>query len=676
MIERTPAGAILDPRPAPGQVVHTIGHDPPIVGQVATIGRNPVRSPPITLQPSLPWDARFGGVQTVNWWQLTALANAVILAAYLAISFAIARGLWRGRQWRNNPLGLATAAIFFSCAVHHGSHTVHLMLPYFGQGLHAGLAMQHAFSSPTIAGWDVVTAGLAVWYWTLRGRFPALVRGAAVFEDLKLRQAAEATLRASEARYRGIVETTSEGVVLLDGAGMISYANARFRAMLDRPSLVGQTISDLVVESGRPEMLRELAQVPSGGTRRLEVGLNRPDGRTVIAQVALTARVDGEGALVMVADITEQKNIEAQLRQAQKLDAVGQLAGGVAHDFNNMLTVIDGYAALLIAESGNEAATRDLAMIRDAAARAGALTRQLLTFSRAQAARPCVVDVAELVAGVEGMLHRLIREDIELVVTATDEPALVWADPGQLEQVLVNLAVNARDAMPDGGTLTIGTDRLGELVVITVADTGSGMSPEITARIFEPFFTTKDQGKGSGLGLSTVYGIVTQAGGRVQVTSRPGRGSRFDVYLPVTTAAAVPSRADRAPQRLATGTETILLVEDDPAVRTLTERILRTAGYQVLACTDGQHALAEAAANPGFDLLVTDVIMPGLNGRQLAERLTAQRPDLPVLFTSAYTRGVLDSAAAFLEKPFTAAALTEQVRAVLDANAERSSRVH
>jgi len=608
----------------------------------------------------------------VNWWQLTALANAVILAAYLAISFAIARGLWRGRQWRNNPLGLATAAIFFSCAVHHGSHTVHLMMPYFGAGLHEGLAMQHAFSSPTIASWDVVTAGLAVWYWTLRGRFPALVRGAAVFEDLKLRQAAEATLRASEARYRGIVETTSEGVVLLDGDGRIGYANARFGAMLGVPAaLVGLAFRDLVVEASRLDIDRELAQVPSGGTRRLEVGLDRPDGRTVAAQVALTARVDGDGVLVMVADVTEQKNIEAQLRQAQKLDAVGQLAGGVAHDFNNLLTVIDGYAALLIAESSDEAVTRDLAMIRDAAARAGALTRQLLTFSRIQAARPCVVDVAALVAGVEGMLHRLIREDIQLVVTATDAPALVWADPGQLEQVLVNLAVNARDAMPDGGTLTIATDRVGELVLITVADTGCGMSPEVTSRIFEPFFTTKDQGKGTGLGLSTVYGIVTQAGGRVHVRSRPGRGSRFDVYLPVTTAAAVPTQADRAPQRLATGTETILLVEDDPAVRTLTERILRTAGYQVLTCTDGQHALAVARANPGFDLLLTDVIMPGMNGRELAERLKA-----PVLFTSAYTRGVLDPTAAFIEKPFTAAAITERVRAVLDAHADRTSRVH
>jgi two-component system cell cycle sensor histidine kinase/response regulator CckA len=430
--------------------------------------------------------------------------------------------------------------------------------------------------------------------------------------------------------------------------------------------------------------------VTSGGTRRLEVGLHRIDGRAVIAQVALSARVDDDGVLLMIADVTEQKNIEAQLRQAQKLDAVGQLAGGVAHDFNNLLTVIDGYAALLITESTNDASTRDLAMIRDAAARAGALTRQLLAFSRTQAAQPRVVDVVELVEGIQGMLHRLIREDIELVVTATDEPALVCADPGQLEQVLVNLAVNARDAMPDGGTLTIATDRVdvhadvvtepGCYVLISVTDTGCGMSAELTARIFEPFFTTKDQGKGSGLGLSTVYGIVTQAGGRVRVTSRVGEGSRFDVYLPVTTAAAVPTQADRTPQRLATGTETILLVEDDPAVRTLSERILRTAGYRVLSCTDGQDALVVARANPGFNLLVTDVIMPGMNGQQLADRLTAELPDLPVLFTSAYTRGALTrtpgGSGDFLEKPFTAAALTEKVRTVLDAHAERSSCVH
>jgi two-component system cell cycle sensor histidine kinase/response regulator CckA len=624
----------------------------------------------------------------MEWWQLTALANAVVLGAYLAISFAIGRGLWQSGQWRNNPLGLATAAIFFSCAVHHGAHTAHLMLPYLDPSMHSGLAMRHAFGSPSIATWDVVTAGVAVWYWTLRGRFPALVRGAAVFEDLRLRQAAEATLRASEERYRGIVETTSEGVLLLDRERRITYANSRFAAMLGRPAadLSGVALTSLVTEADLSVVEGEWAAVAQGGTRRTELGLHRNDGQVMCAQVALTAR-DDDGVLAMVADVTAQKNIEAQLRQAQKLDAVGQLAGGVAHDFNNLLTVIDGYAALLLARA-DEAAARDLTMIREAATRAGALTRQLLAFSRTQTAEERVVDVVGLVTGLEGMLHRLIREDVELVVTAATASLHVRVDPGQLEQVLVNLVVNARDAMPDGGTLTIATDRVevdaeagaqlgaqpGEYALITVDDAGCGMSAEVAARIFEPFFTTKEQGKGTGLGMSTVYGIVTQAGGGIQVNSRPGQGTVVEVYLPMTAAELpVGPVPDAVPQRLATGTETILFIEDDPAVRTLTERILRTAGYQVLAGVDGHHALEIMRGNPAISLLVTDVIMPGMNGRQLADRITAMLPGLPVIFTSAHTRGVLtpttrdDPGVAFLEKPYTATGITRTVRAVLDA---------
>jgi two-component system cell cycle sensor histidine kinase/response regulator CckA len=304
----------------------------------------------------------------------------------------------------------------------------------------------------------------------------------------------------------------------------------------------------------------------------------------------------------------------------------------------------------------------------------------------ARAARPCAIDVVGLVANVEGMLRRLIREDIHLVVTAPTAPAPVFADPGQLEQVLLNLAVNARDAMPSGGTLTISTGRVelgseaasrlgaqpGPYIMITVADTGCGMSAEVSVRAFEPFYTTKEQGKGSGLGLSTVYGIVSQAGGHIQVWSKPGAGSTFSVYLPATTAAVTSADTIGGRPGLATGTETILLVEDDPAVRELTERILRTAGYTVLASADVHDALAVAAGDDHIDLLITDVIMPVMNGQQLADRVTALRPGLPIIFSSAYTRGVLalapdDPSVAFLEKPFTAGALADKVRAVLDA---------
>ena len=625
---------------------------------------------------------------TDTWWQLTALANAVILAAYLAISFAIGRGLWRSRQWRNNPLGLATAAIFFSCAVHHGSHTVHLLLPYFGRDVHGGLAMRMAFGMDfQAATWDLLTAVLAVWYWTLRGRFPALVRGAALFEDLRLRQAAEADLRASEERFREIVETTSEGVVVLDGDGRIGYTNDRFAVLAGRPAaeLPGTPVLDLVTAADRPVAEQALSAVRDSEATHVEVGLRAPGARAVWARIALTARVDDAGrpvgALAMVADVTERKSIEAQLQQAQKLEAVGQLAGGLAHDFNNLLTVIDGYAALLIAEA-DPSAEADLAMIRDAASRASGLTRQLLTFSRAQTARPQVVDVADLVAGVEVLLRRLIREDVDLLVTPAVAPTPVRVDPGQLEQVLVNLAINARDAMPAGGALTIATDRVGdgdgEHVLITVTDTGCGMTAEVAARVFEPFFTTKDQGQGTGLGLSTVYGIVTRAGGQIRVDSRPGEGATFEVRLPAAPDRATAVAEPAGPQRLTAGTGTILLVEDDPAVRGLAERILATAGYQVLVGVDGEQALAVARAHPGIDLLVTDVIMPGMNGQQLADRLTALRPGLPVIFTSAYTRGVLtetgdDRSVAFLDKPFTAAALTEKVRSVLDRRIDRTA---
>ncbi len=633
----------------------------------------------------------------MTWWEITAFANIVIMVAYLAISFGIARGLWRSQQWRNNRLGLATAAIFFTCAVHHG-HTVHLVVPSGGTTHASGHTIRIGFGGDFHALWDIVTAAVGVWYWTLRSRFPALVRGAAVFEDLKLRETAEQTLRDSEERYRGIVETTSEGVVLVDQDGRIGYTNTQFAAMVGRPreTLVGTVFLDLVTTGDQAQVRHGLHQVRHGGTQRFEAKLHHAITGPVCAQIALTARADADaeedstGALAMVADVTEQKNVEAQLRQAQRLDALGQLAGGVAHDFNNLLTVIDGYAAMLLADIDGPGRQEELAAIREAAARATALTRQLLAFSRTQATQLQAVDVNDLVVGVEDMLHRLIREDVELLVVTAAEPATVSADRGQLEQVLVNLAVNSRDAMPDGGNLTISTDHVdlgaeeaarlgaepGRYVLITVADTGCGMPADVKARIFEPFFTTKEQGKGTGLGLSTAYGIVRQARGHILVDSELDVGTTFRVYLPMAPTAAPQPQLDREPDRLACGTETILLAEDDPAVRELTERILCTAGYQVLVAADGREAMSLAWEHPTVDLLLTDAIMPGMNGQQLADRLTVLIPGLPVLFTSAYSRGVLtkrhdDPAVAYLNKPFTAAILTEKIRNVLDTRAPR-----
>lgn len=637
---------------------------------------------------------------------VASVANAVVVLTYLAISLTIARGLWTSGQWRTNKLGMATSAIFFTCALGHAAHAIAAIeAPLRGEPVHEhpdapGLGPAGAF-------WDLVTAVVAIWYWSLRSRFPALVRGAAVFEDLRLRQTAERRLRLSERRYRGIVETTSEGVVLIDDAGIVEYANTQFAALVGCTprEAKGRVFTDLVAPQYRDQLADALAAVRDRGTQRIEaeltIGGRQPAGRAapqqVHAQIALTARAEYDaapgdepppgahaasgGALAMVADVTERRNAEAQLRQSQRLDAIGQLAGGVAHDFNNLLTVIDGYAAMLLGEVQGSA-RRDVTAIQEAAARASALTRQLLAFARTQPVRPEAVDIDELVTGMEDMLRRLIREDIQITVRAAAR-ATVWADRGQLEQVLMNLAVNSRDAMPDGGRLTISTSRgprLGargpgrsvpELVTITVADTGTGISEEIKGTIFEPFVTTKEPGQGTGLGLSTVYGIVRQAGGDVIVDSTPGLGTEIQVRLPAAPLAPRPASPRHDVDQLAGGRGTILLVEDDSEIRRLSERILLAAGYDVLTASDGRSALDVAASAGGLDLLVTDVIMPRMNGRQLADWLRATRPDLPVLYVSAYPRGLVGSNrpagpdGAYLEKPYTPSLLTAKVSHLL-----------
>jgi signal transduction histidine kinase len=639
---------------------------------------------------------------------VASLANAVVVLTYLAISLTIARGLWTSGQWRTNKLGTATSAIFFTCALGHAAHVA----GYLAASLAGRPAHEHADApglGPLGAFWDAVTAGVAIWYWSLRGRFPALVRGAAVFEDLRLRQTAERRLRLSERRYRGIVETTSEGVVLLDEAGLVEYANAQFAALIGFTSREarGVAFTDLVLPEYRDQLAKALAGVREHGTQRLEVELARGAGcqegpghaQRVFAQIALTARAEYDaapsdgpvgpvasgGALAMVADVTERRNAEMQLRRAQRLDAVGQLAGGVAHDFNNLLTVIDGYAAILQGEVDGPA-SRDVTAIREAAGRASALTRQLLEFARTQPVRPEAVDVDELVVGIEDMLRRLIREDIQITVRAGVQGATVWADRGQLEQVLINLAVNSRDAMPDGGRLTISTargpgPRGGDEITISVADTGHGIPEEIQGMIFEPFFSTKEPGQGTGLGLSTVYGIVRQAGGEIVVDSAVGFGTRIRVHLP---AATVPPRQRRPDQHrddaagaagLAGGRGTILLVEDDADIRRLSERILLAAGYEVLTAPDGRSAIDVAASAATLDLLVTDVIMPRMNGRQLADWLRAARPGLPVLYTSAYPRGLISatrSDGVYLEKPYTPSRLAATVNHLLASSAQQA----
>jgi PAS domain S-box-containing protein len=454
-----------------------------------------------------------------------------------------------------------------------------------------------------------------------------------------------------------------------------------------------QQIFDLVYPEDRAALAAWLEarfqQQPAG--ERFEYRVVRPDGTIRwLMSFANLIEYDGAPALLSTsADITEQRKLEQQFHQSQKMEAIGRLAGGIAHDFNNILTVVIGNCAFILDDLSLAPSLRqDVEQIQRAAERAARLTRQLLAFSRQQVMQPEIVDVNSVVMGVERLLNRLIGEDIELVTILEPHLGRVRADPGQLEQVILNLAINGRDAMPAGGKLTIETANVyldaayarqhvdivsGPYVLLAVSDTGNGMDAATQAHIYEPFFTTKENEQGTGLGLATVHGIVKQSGGHIWVYSEPGRGASFKIYLPeVKQAAGVqPATAAVPPAR---GSDTLLLVEDEMTVRLITSRILREQGYSVLEARNGQEALQLAAAYPEpIDLLLTDVIMPGgLSGRQLAEELTLLRPGLKVLYVSGYTHnvivhhGVLEAGTAFLQKPFTPDNLNRKIREVLD----------
>ena len=423
----------------------------------------------------------------------------------------------------------------------------------------------------------------------------------------------------------------------------------------------------------------------------MDLAGRRKDGKEFPVEVSLSYVETEEGvfAIAFVSDISQRKRLEEQLLHAQKMEAVGRLAGGVAHDFNNMLTVISGYNRMILDELSALDPLRGYAEeILKAADRAGAITNQLLAFSRRQIAKPRVIQLNMVIAQTEKMMRRLIGEDVHLNLRLGSDVGNIKADPGHVEQAIVNLVVNARDAMPEGGQLTIETANVhldenyvrthmgvspGEFVMVAVSDTGQGMDAETRRRIFEPFFTTKEKGRGTGLGLATVYGIVKQAGGDIWVYSEPGHGSTFKLYFPrVAEPVSELTAAGEVEDSAGNARETILLVEDEEAVRELTLKMLHTLGYSVLMAENGEHALGVSRGHTGdLSLLLTDVVMPGMSGRQLADALILERPDIKVLFLSGYTEntvvhhGVLDSGVDFLPKPFSREVLGKKLREIL-----------
>jgi len=528
----------------------------------------------------------------------------------------------------------------------------------------------------------------------LKGRLTRLgpaVRGALERERMK-RQ-----LREREEYFRSLIEQAMDIIAVLDADGAVRYASPSVLPLLGygAEELVGQHIFDLVHPDDVGPALRMFAEgVATGqGGRLLELQVRHKDGTYRSLEAIGRYLLDDpvvRGVVINARDVTERRSLERQLLQAQKMEAVGRLAAGIAHDFNNVLTAIFGYVDLLLDGLPTLSPLRpDIEEIRTAAERAAGLTRQLLAFSRKQVRQMRTLDLNELLTDIHKLLRRLLREDIDMVTKLHPRLGAVRADSGQLEQVVVNLAVNARDAMPGGGRLTIETRnaeldeaytrehvpvRPGRYVMFALSDTGTGMSPETMAHLFEPFFTTKEAGKGTGLGLATVYGIVTQSGGYVWCYSELGHGTTFKVYLP-----RVDEPVDPLPVRVAArstrGSETVLVVEDEPGLRALTRRVLEKHGYTVLeaATADAAAALARDYPRP-IHLLLADVVLPGGSGRALADALLSQRADVRVLFMSGYTedaivhRGVLAANTPFLHKPFSADTLTAKVREVLDAS--------
>jgi PAS domain S-box-containing protein len=515
-----------------------------------------------------------------------------------------------------------------------------------------------------------------------------------IIHDITLRVQAQSTLR-REKEFSDIAIGSLPGLFyLFDESGRFLRGNRDIERVTgySASELIEKTPLDFFGEEDADLIEQAIREVFEKGQSSVEADLVARDGsRIPYLFTAKLAVLDGKRCLVGTAiDLVERRRLEQQLRQSQKMEAVGQLAGGVAHDFNNVLTVILANSDFLLNQLGPQDPRRqELKDITEAAQRAASLTRQLLAFSRKQVLQPKVLNLNDVIYSLENMLQRLIGEDVEMFTMLEPDLWAVEADPGQIEQIVMNLAVNARDAMPAGGKVSIETGNVvidetfaqthypivpGHYVMLVLCDTGIGMQSEVRSRIFEPFFTTKPTGKGTGLGLSTVYGIVKQSGGYIWAYSDPGMGTTFKVYLPRIDKETKTAKPSIVPDISGSGAGTILLVEDERSVRTLARRILEARGYTVLEAEDGGSAEQLSLGHQGpIDLLLTDVVMPELSGPELAERLLPQRPETRVLYTSGYTdhailrAAVWESGANFLQKPFTPESLVQKVQEILDA---------